>query len=236
MIKKYDSHIIAAVCTLVCLVLVFLLLWFLHMTINSPKEEKELVVTFDVMEDPEVLEEEFVQKQESQAAPELGEKPVAVTAKTSPPALGPISTFQSSPEVHPKDTVSSDTKIDFGKIFAETNSSSDKEEPLTTIDDNPVPPGPGGGEFAGGGGWKLEGRGIVSIEQPTVVYNDEFTVVVDITVNAKGAVISAKYSHKGSKGYNPDVVQAAVAKASEAKFTAGEREQRGQITFVFRGK
>jgi hypothetical protein len=238
--KKYDSHIIAVVGTLVFMVLVFLLLWFLRMTFNPPKEEKDIVVTFDVMEDLEVPEEEVVQEQEKQAAPELGEKPVSVTAKATPPLTVPLSTSQSSPAVQSKDTVSSDTEINDNvtKMFAKTESVSngDDNQPSPILDHtkNPVPPGPNGGKLPGGGGWELDGRDVISIDSPDVSYNEEFTVVVDITVNAKGDVIFARYTHKGSKGYNSDVVKAAEATARKAKFTSGEGEQRGQITFVFK--
>jgi hypothetical protein len=56
-IKKYDSHIIAAIGTILLVVLLFLLLYFLRIQNVAPVEEDEIEVTFDYGEDFEDLAE-----------------------------------------------------------------------------------------------------------------------------------------------------------------------------------
>ncbi|MBO5816561.1 MAG: hypothetical protein J6R26_01250 [Paludibacteraceae bacterium] len=82
MSKKYQSHIIAFVGTIIALILVFLLLWFLHLKYVKPVEDEGIEITLGEVEEgggvPEISQKVYT--------PKVYAKPTASPAKAKPSA------------------------------------------------------------------------------------------------------------------------------------------------------
>lgn len=92
---------------------------------------------------------------------------------------------------------------------------------------------PVGHGSSGGNSWSLSGRGIKgSLPQPSNSFNQEGKVIVEIRVNAAGNVISA--THKGGTVSDKQTIQLALEAAKKAKFTEGDHDQIGTITYNFK--
>ncbi len=95
---------------------------------------------------------------------------------------------------------------------------------------NPI----GGHGMTGGNSWALSGRGIRgTLPQPSNNFNQEGKVVVQIRVNAAGNVVDAKCTN-GTTITDHQTQKIALDAAKKAKFTEGEYEQIGTITYIFR--
>ena len=93
---------------------------------------------------------------------------------------------------------------------------------------NPVGHGSGVGNS-----WSIPGRSIKgSLPQASNKFNQEGRVIIEIRVNAKGDVISAV--HKGGTISDKKQIQTALEAARKAKFTEGDHEQIGTITYNFK--
>jgi len=86
---------------------------------------------------------------------------------------------------------------------------------------------------SGGNSWTLSGRGIRgTLPQPANTFNQDGKVVVQIRVNAAGQVISATI--KGGDVSDKQTQQLALEAARKAKFTEGDHDQIGTITYIFK--
>ncbi|PCJ86385.1 MAG: hypothetical protein COA57_06085 [Flavobacteriales bacterium] len=93
-----------------------------------------------------------------------------------------------------------------------------------------------GGPIPGGGTWKLKGRNLLSISKPTDTSQEEGAVVVDIVVDRKGNVISAKPGGAGSTTNSHILFKKAKESSLKTKFSPNSNapfEQHGQITYIF---
>lgn len=99
----------------------------------------------------------------------------------------------------------------------------------TGIQGNPMGKGCGS---VGGNQWSVAGRDVKSLPKPDSSFNKEGTVVVSITVDANGKVISAR----AIGGTVSDRTMRALAEeaAQKAVFSTGSSEVRGTITYTFR--
>lgn len=85
----------------------------------------------------------------------------------------------------------------------------------------------------GSGSWSLAGRGINgNLPQPSKDFKQEGTVIVQIRVNAAGQVVDAKVI--GGTVSDKQTRQLAIDAARKAKFTEGDGEQVGKITYIFK--
>ena len=85
----------------------------------------------------------------------------------------------------------------------------------------------------GVGSWSLDGRGIKgTMPMPTKDFKQEGKVVVQIRVNAAGNVVEATVI--GGDVSDNKTQQLAIDAARKAKFTEGDSEQTGTITYVFK--
>jgi len=89
-----------------------------------------------------------------------------------------------------------------------------------------------------GTNFSLDGRSVVgSLPLPELNIQEENIVVVEITVDASGRVISAVPVQKGSTTMKSEFLNAAVAAALKAQFTSSDQvKQTGSITYNFRFK
>lgn len=86
----------------------------------------------------------------------------------------------------------------------------------------------------GGTSWSLSGRSIKGIlPQPSNNFKQEGKVVVQIRVNAAGDVIEAKCV-SGTSVTDRQTQQLALDAAKKAKFTKGDSEVIGTITYIFK--
>ena len=93
---------------------------------------------------------------------------------------------------------------------------------------NPVGHGSGGGTS-----WSLMGRGIKgTLPMPSNNFKQEGKVVVQIRVNTAGDVVEAK--HVGGNVNDRQTIQLALDAAKKAKFTEGDAETIGTITYIFK--
>ena len=92
--------------------------------------------------------------------------------------------------------------------------------------------GKGSGSM-GGGKWQLSGRDCLSLPRPEPKHNQAGKVVVNIAVDVNGNVTSVSLG-VGSSISDRATVQLALDAARKAKFTSGDRLQRGTITYIFK--
>ena len=95
----------------------------------------------------------------------------------------------------------------------------------------------GSGLGNSGSGFDLTGRSLVgSLPQPSYGIQEEGIVVVQVTVDKYGKVVSAVYQLKGSTTQNSTLKAAAIAAAKKAKFNSDPNAaafQKGTITYHF---
>lgn len=82
----------------------------------------------------------------------------------------------------------------------------------------------------------LQGRGLrEGLPRPSTTYNEEGTVVVYVTVNSNGDVVTAEIRQQGTTTQNSTLRRLAVEAARKAKFKPSSRiSQGGTITYVFK--
>ena len=95
---------------------------------------------------------------------------------------------------------------------------------------NPV----GHGSSSDGNNWSLTGRSMKKLPPPSTDFNSEGVVVVGITVDNTGKVVSAKHTTGTTTG-DSRLIQLAEAAARQAEFSPSETKmQYGTITYRFR--
>ena len=86
---------------------------------------------------------------------------------------------------------------------------------------------------SGGNDWTLSGRSLKgTLPQPSNNFNQEGKVVVQIRVNAAGVVTEATI--KGGNVSDKQTLQLALDAAKKAKFSEGDHDQIGTITYIFK--
>ena len=81
--------------------------------------------------------------------------------------------------------------------------------------------------------WSLAGRSLKgTLPQPSNAFNQEGKVIVQIRVNAAGNVVEA--TCKGGNVTDKRTQQLAIDAAKKAKFTEGDHDQIGTITYIFK--
>ena len=84
----------------------------------------------------------------------------------------------------------------------------------------------------GGNSCSLEGRDIISLPRPSTNFNEEGKVIIEVHVNPNGEVCAA--THKGGTVTDKQTIQIALDAARKAKFSKGDHEQIGTITYTFK--
>jgi TonB family protein len=117
----------------------------------------------------------------------------------------------------------------FGSLFGNSgNTTGSGDSQGSGQKGNPV-----GHGSSGTASWSLAGRGIKgTLPQPANTFNQEGRVIVEIRVNAAGQVVSAV--HKGGNVSDKATIQLALDAAKKAKFTEGDHDQIGTITYNFK--
>ena len=253
MTKKQQRHIIASIGTVLFLLLVFLLLWYIYLTAVAPEQEEGLELTFEELEEME--EEEpageaaAYAETPSEAAPAAPAAPAEVA--TSPKPSSPPEHIVSEEETlalerarkekeereaaerarKQKEAEAIAKANAMGSLFGNTSGTNTGGNGNTQGDGqkgNPV-----GHGTSGGNSWSLAGRGIKgTLPQPSNDFRQEGKVVVQIRVNAAGQVIAASVT--GGDVSDKQTQQLALDAARKAKFTEGDHDQIGTITYIFK--
>ena len=118
----------------------------------------------------------------------------------------------------------------FGSLFGQSgNTTGSGDSQGNGQKGNPI-----GHGSVGGNSWSLAGRGIKgTLPTPSNNFKQEGKVVVQIRVNAAGQVIDARETTGGTIS-DKQTVQLALEAARKAKFTEGDHDQIGTITFIFK--
>ena len=124
-----------------------------------------------------------------------------------------------------------------GDVFAQFFTSSEVDPSGNNSGDGSNPQegtvvGKGSGSM-GGGKWQLSGRDCLSLPLPEPKHNQAGQVVVNIYIDVNGNVTNV-FEGEGSTISDRATVQLALDAARKAKFTPGDRPQRGTITYIFK--
>lgn len=93
--------------------------------------------------------------------------------------------------------------------------------------------GSGSGTGSGNGTkWGLKGRSLAGNDKVVQQCNEEGTIVIQVTVNKQGRVVSAQYSAKGSNSTSQCLIQPAIATAKTFKWNQALDAPDNQIGFV----
>ena len=132
-------------------------------------------------------------------------------------ANGEVVLYNNEENQKEKEAVAKATAM--GSLFGESGNASGQKG-------NPV--GHGTGQ-----GWSLAGRSIVgTLPMPSNNFNQEGSVIVEIRVNAAGKVVEA--IHKGGTVSDAQTIQLALDAAKKAKFSKGDSDVIGTITYRFK--
>ena len=267
MTKKQERHIVASVGTVLFLLLVFLILWFVRLTAVVPEEEEGVEVAFG-----EVAEAGGYMAEQSEAVP-LPQPEAAAPVQPSAPSDNDLLTQEDEEalalrkeqekkererkaaeaaekqrqreeqarleaERKAREAAEAAEKAkqaeaiakanQFGSLFGQSgNNTGSGDSQGSGQKGNPV-----GHGSVGGNDWSMKGRDARAIPKPSNTFNQEGRVIVEIRVNAAGQVISA--SHKGGTISDKQTIQLALDAARKAKFTEGDHDQIGTITYNFK--
>ncbi|MBO5619834.1 MAG: hypothetical protein J5902_07605 [Paludibacteraceae bacterium] len=268
MTKKQKRHIIATSGTVLFMLLVFLLLWFVYMRAVVPEEQEGIEIAFGEVEEaggymaeqsetvpmpepvtaaPETssapsdndlltqedeealaLRKEQEQKERERKAAEAAEKQRQREEQARLEAERKAREAAEAAE-RAKQAEAIAKANQFGSLFGNTgNNTGSGDSQGSGQKGNPV-----GHGSVGGNSWSLAGRGIKgSLPLPNNTFKQEGKVIVEIRVNAAGQVISA--THKGGTVSDKQTIQLALDAARKAKFTEGDHDQIGTITYNFK--
>ena len=236
------------------MLLVFLLLWFIYLTAVVPEEQEGVEIAFG-----EVAEAGGYMAEQSESVPMPTPVPATPVQPSAPaeeehittedPEALALAEAQKKKEAEEKARLEAERKAReaaeaerkakeaeavakanaFGSLFGQSgNTTGSGDSQGAGQKGNPV-----GHGSSGGNSWSLAGRGIKgSLPQPANNFNQEGKVVVQIRVNAAGQVVSV--SHKGGDVSDKQTIQLALDAAKKAKFTEGDHDQIGTITYIFK--
>jgi hypothetical protein len=247
-IKKYDSHIIAVVGTLIFMAIVFLLLWFLHMTMTPPMDDKDIEVTLEYIQDVEEAPEvedlmDVAPPQQDESASQAQSKTQPTVAKPSDSKLLTQKNQKTLPTKEPTDTIVERTEnVDVNKqkeknaefindLFPDSAPFGESEQKPSVEEPKEKQKEPGSG-IKGDISWRLEGRGNIKLPRPKKEHTQTCTVYIDVLVDENGDVKSATVSGKTITS-DTGALEAAKSAAWQAKFTPGEGMVKGTITYKF---
>lgn len=236
------------------MVLVFLLLWFMRLYYVQPEEEEGIEVAFGEVEDAggymaEQSEAVPMPSPETAAPAHSSAPTVEEYVTTEDPEALALAEAKKKKEAEEKARLEEERKAreaaeaerkakeaeaiakanQLGSLFGNTgNTTGSGDGQGSGQKGNPV-----GHGTSGGNSWSLAGRGIKgTLPQPSNDFRQEGKVVVQIRVNAAGQVINASIT--GGDVSDKQTQQLALEAARKAKFTEGDHDQIGTITYIFK--
>ena len=235
------------------MILLFLILWFMRLYSVKEAEQEGIEVAFG-----EVAEAGGYMAEQSEAVPLPAPQPVAPAPQ--PKLEEPVLTAEEEQALamqqaqkkkeqeekarleaerrqREKEAAEKKAKEDaavakanqFGALFGKSgNATGSGDSQGAGQKGNPV-----GHGSSGGNDWSLAGRSLKgTLPQPSDNFRQEGKVVVQIRVNAAGQVTQATI--KGGDVSDKPTQQLALEAAKKAKFTEGDHDQIGTITYIFK--
>lgn len=235
------------------MILLFLILWFMRLYSVKEAEQEGIEVAFG-----EVAEAGGYMAEQSEAVPLPAPQPVAPAPQPKPEE--PVLTAEEEQALamqqaqkkkeqeekarleaerrqREKEAAEKKAKEDaavakanqFGALFGKSgNATGSGDSQGAGQKGNPV-----GHGSSGGNDWSLAGRSLKgTLPQPSDNFRQEGKVVVQIRVNAAGQVTQATI--KGGDVSDKPTQQLALDAAYKAKFTEGDHDQIGTITYIFK--
>lgn len=254
---KQRAHIIAAIGTIILMLLLWLLLWFVYLGMATPEEEDLGVeVAFGQVEEaggymPE--QSEAVPLHTSAAAPEpqpaadqslmTQEDEAALALQKQREREERQRREAEEAERRAKEQAAAERKARedaaiakanaMGSLFGNNGSEAQGSGDGKGAGQKGNPVGHGS---MGGSQWSLSGRTAKAIPQPANTFSQEGIVVVNIQVDATGHVVSATLG-TGSTLSDKSTTQLALDAARKAVFSEGDQaKQIGTITYHFKFK
>jgi TonB family protein len=249
MTKKQERHIIASIGTALFMLLVVLLLWLIRLSAVVPEQEEGIEIAF-VEETPETGGYPSNTPNPS-PIPEDAPSAPSAPAVTQPTPATPPEPILSEEETlamerarkekeereaaerarQQKEAEASAKANAFAGLFGQTGEQSSN---TGSSQGNGQKGNPVGHGTSGGNSWNLSGRGIKgTLPKPSNNFKQEGKVVVKIRVNAAGQVIDARETAGGTIS-DKQTIQVALDAARKAKFTEGDHDQIGTITYIFK--
>ena len=249
--KKTERHIVATLGTILFMLILFLLLWVMQLTAVVPEPEEGIEIAFvekEEIEEPSSRAGAY-SEEPTEAAPAAPARPAEVA--TNPHPASPPEHIMSEEETlalqrarkekeereaaerarKQKEAEAIAKAKAMGDLFGKTegtNTTGSGDSQGAGQKGNPI-----GHGTSGGNNWSLDGRGLRgTLPQPSNNFRQEGNVVVQIRVNAAGQVISATV--KGGDVSDKPTQQLALEAAQKAKFTEGDHDQIGTITYIFK--
>lgn len=269
MTKKQERHIVASAGTILFLLLVFLILWFVRLFAVLPEQEEGVEVAFG-----EIAEAGGYMEEQSEAVPLPTPEPAAPQQPSAPSdndlltqedeeALA-LRKEQEKKERERKQAEAQElqrqrdeqARLEAERKAREEAEAAERKKQAEAIakanqmgslfgqagNNNGSGDSQGAGQkgnpighgSSGGNDWSLSGRSLKgTLPRPSNTFNQEGTVVVQIRVNAAGQVIDARET-KGGTISDKQTIQLALDAARKAKFTEGDHDQIGTITYKFK--
>lgn len=262
--EDYKKKIWSALITLLVMLLLFLLLWFVYMDQPYVPEDEGIEVVF----------EDGMEGAGSVSEPEVATSDAVAAAPAAPVVTPPTDNLVVSDESelalqrqrreaerrrHEEEEAERRRQEEEARLQAERQAKTDKANAAMAgmfgggsgngggtgnasgatagAGSNPVGKGYG---TSGGNSWSLKGRDLRgNLATPNYNSNSEGTVVVEIRVDKNGNVISARRG-QGTNTGDQALIDAACAAARTAKFSPAPDGQAndvvGSITYVFKVK
>ena len=248
MTKKTERHIWAAVGTFLFMLLVFLLLWLIRLSAVVPEQEEGIELAF-LEEMPDTGGYPFDAPNPSPVPEDAPAAPAAPAVSQPTPATPPehivseeetLAIERARKEKEEREAAERARKQKEAEAIAKANAMSSlfgntgKNAQTGSGSQGAGQKGnPVGHGSSGGNSWNLSGRGIKgTLPKPANTFNQEGRVIIEIRVNAAGNVITA--THKGGTISDKQTIQLALDAARKAKFTEGDHDQIGTITYNFK--
>lgn len=274
MTNKQKRHIIASVGTVLFMLLLFLLLWFITLTAFEPEEEEGVEVAFGevgmVIPNAPIMPSasSAASNAESTAAPIEPSKPQPPVA--SEPILSDEETLAMDREKAKRDSIAAVEKQKHEKELAEKRERERKEAERKAKEEEAIAKaaaladmlkksgnGTGNGDGLGGGGSdnpakgggtaggggrdpRIKGLGTRKprdgkLPEPTCEFDHYGVVVVQIKIDKDGNNIFA-VNASGTNTADKEMIQCAINAIKKTKWTAGDGEAIGTITYTFNVK
>ncbi len=250
MTKKQERHITASVGTARCMLRVFLILWFVYLTAVAPEEDEGVEIEFAELEEAEEPAEASAAAyapEPSEAAPAAPASPAEVA--TSPTPASPPEHIVSEEETlalerarkekeereaaerarKQKEAEAIAKAQQMGSLFGKTDGTSEGGG------DNPTKQGSTGnrdGRIQGLGGRNTRDG---YLRTPTCEFQHYGVVVVQVRIDKEGNVISA-VNTTGTNTSDQAMIQCAIDAVKNTKWTAGNGDAIGTITYTFNVK
>ena len=247
MTKKQERHIIATTGTILFMLLVVLLLWLIRLNAVVPEQEEGVEIAF-VEESPDTGGAPSDEPNPS-PVPEDAPSAPASPAVSAPEPVSPPEPIVSEEETlaierarkekEEREAAERARKQKEAEAIAKANAmsslfgNSGANSGNGSSQGNGQKGNPVGHGSSGGNSWSLSGRGIKgTLPQPANTFNQEGRVIIEIRVNAAGNIVSAVV--KGGNISDKQTQQLALEAARKAKFTEGDHDQIGTITYNFK--